>query len=59
MDGRTNGRTKKPYFVGPFRPKPGVEKEFNEITFYMKYLKQKKNFISSLKLKVKILISKL
>ena len=45
MDGRTNGRTKKPYFVGPFRPKPGVEKEFNEITFYMKYLKRKKNFI--------------
>ena len=59
MDGRTNGRTKKPYFVGPFWPKPGVEKEFNEITFYMKYLKQKKNFISSLKLEVKILISKL
>ena len=45
MDGRTNRRTKDPILQDRSGQGPGVEKEFNEITFYMKYLKQKKNFI--------------
>ena len=29
---RTNGRMDKPYFIGPFRPRPGVQKENKQIT---------------------------
>ena len=46
-DGRKEGRTDRPYFIGLFQPRPGVQQNVLNVRFYHVWLEMSSSFSTS------------